>query len=157
MDATEPPSDDIAEMLRDSLRGFLKAHWTMGVGREPTSPDEISAIWGKLVRQGVAALGSDRDEGGLREVLVVMAELGRAACPAPMWSAALANLALSGSQAAAAVDVLEKLHAGTEVAAFSSAPAIPMQAQARSSLTVPRAFRMDASCRTTAGKVVVRR
>ena len=119
MDATEPPSDDIAEMLRDSLRGFLKAHWTMGVGREPTSPDEISAIWGKLVRQGVAALGSDRDEGGLREILVVMAELGRAACPAPMWSAALANLALSGSQAAAAVDVLEKLHAGTAVAAFS--------------------------------------
>ena len=27
MDATGLPSDDTAEMLRDSLRGFLEAHW----------------------------------------------------------------------------------------------------------------------------------
>ena len=67
------------------------------------SADDISAIWRKLIGQGVAALGSSRDEGGLREILVVMAELGRAACPAPMWSTALANLALSGSTADAAV------------------------------------------------------
>ena len=31
MDATELPSDDIAEMLRDSLRGFLEAHWAAPV------------------------------------------------------------------------------------------------------------------------------
>ena len=118
MDATGLPSDDTAEMLRDSLRGFLEAHWAGGGGKEAPSPDDISAIWRKLVGQGVAALGSSRDEGGLREILVVMAELGRAACPAPMWSAALANLALSGSRADAAVELLEKLHAGTAVAAF---------------------------------------
>ena len=103
MDATGPPSDDTAEMLRDSLRGFLEAHWAAGGGKERPSPDDISAIWRKLIGQGVAALGSGRDEGGLREILVVMAELGRAACPAPMWSTALANLALSGSRADAAV------------------------------------------------------
>src|SRR6266404_1106256 len=113
------PNDDIAGMLRDSLRGFLEAHWTGGGGKEGPSPNDVSAIWSKLVGQGANVLGSDRGEGGLREILVVMAELGRAACPAPMWSAALANLALSGSQAAVAVDVLEKLHAGTAVAAFS--------------------------------------
>jgi alkylation response protein AidB-like acyl-CoA dehydrogenase len=112
------PNDDIAGMLRDSLRGFLEAYWTAGGGKEGPSPNDVSAIWSKLVGQGVNVLGSDR-EGGLREILVVMAELGRAACPAPMWSAALANLALSGSQAAVAVDVLEKLRAGTAVAAFS--------------------------------------
>ena len=119
MDATGLPSDDTAEMLRDSLRGFLEAHWAAGAGKERPSPDDISAIWRKLIGQGVAALGASRDEGGLREILVVMAELGRAACPAPMWSTALANLALSGSRADAAEELLEKLHAGTAVAAFS--------------------------------------
>lgn len=119
MDATERPGDDIAAMLRDSLRGFLEAHWTAGGGDEPTPADDISALWSKLVGQGVAALGSGGDQGGLREILVVMAELGRAACPAPMWSAALANLALSDARADAAVDLLEKLHAGAARVAFS--------------------------------------
>src|SRR5256884_1055360 len=119
MDAAGPPSDDTAEMLRDSLRGFLKAHWAVGGGKDRPAPGDISVIWRKLVGQGVAALGSGRDEGGLREILVVMAELGRAACPAPMWSAALASLALSGSRADAAVELLDRLHAGTAVPAFS--------------------------------------
>ena len=64
-------------------------------GKTSASPEAISAIWTQLVGQGVASLGCDFSEGGLREILVVMAELGRAACPAPMWSAALANLSLS--------------------------------------------------------------
>jgi alkylation response protein AidB-like acyl-CoA dehydrogenase len=118
MDATGLPSDDTAEMLRDSLRGFLDAHWAAGVKGSP-SEDNISAIWRGLIGQGVTALGSGRDEGGLREILVVMAELGRATCPAPMWSAALANLALSGSTADGAGELLEKLHIGTAVAAFT--------------------------------------
>ena len=119
MDATGPPSDDTSAMLRDSLRGFLEAHWAGGGGEKRPSPDDISAIWRKLVGQGIDALGSSRGEGGLREILVVMAELGRAGCPAPMWSTALANLALSGSTADGAGELLEKLHAGTAVAAFS--------------------------------------
>ena len=104
-------------MLRDSLRGFLGEQWR--ADSKQATPEEVSAIWTKLVGQGVASLGRDFAEGGLREILVVMAELGRAACPAPMWSAALANLALSGLQADAAVDLLEKLHAGTARVAFS--------------------------------------
>ncbi|MEH2612993.1 acyl-CoA dehydrogenase [Bradyrhizobium sp. AZCC 1693] len=118
MNATGLPNDDTAEMLRDSLRGFFKAHWAAGGGKERPSPDDICPIWRKLIGQGVAALGSGRDEGGLREILVVMAELGRAACPVPMWPTALANFALSGARADAAVDLLEQLHAGTAVAAF---------------------------------------
>ena len=120
MDASGLPNGDTAEMFRDSLRGFLEAHWTAGGGGERLSPDNISAIWRKLVGQGAAALGSGRDDdGGLREILVVMAELGRAACPAPMWSVALANLALPGLQANVAGELLEKLHAGTAMTAFS--------------------------------------
>jgi alkylation response protein AidB-like acyl-CoA dehydrogenase len=120
MDQSQLPSQEIREMLRDSLRGFLQEHWNADVAaKQSSSPEAVSAIWSKLTAQGVAALGCDFSEGGLREILVVMAELGRAACPAPMWSAALANLSLSGCQAEAAVASLEKLHDGTARVAFS--------------------------------------
>jgi alkylation response protein AidB-like acyl-CoA dehydrogenase len=120
MDLGQLPSDDVREMLRDSLRGFLGEHWNAcKAAKHAASPEEISALWTRLVGQGVASLGCDVSEGGLREILVVMAELGRAACPAPMWSAALANLGLSGTRNDAAVDLLEELHAGSARVAFS--------------------------------------
>src|SRR5260221_13111726 len=107
-------------MLRDSMRGFLAGHWNAGAAATADGlPEAIAAIWTKLVGQGVASLGCDFSEGGLREILVVMAELGRAACPAPMWSASIANLGLSGSHAEAAVNLLEKRHAGSARVAFS--------------------------------------
>jgi alkylation response protein AidB-like acyl-CoA dehydrogenase len=118
MDQIQLPNEEVRQMLRDSLRRFLGEQWRADV-TQATSPEDVSAIWTRLVRQGVASLGCDFAEGGLREILVVMAELGRAACPAPMWSAALANLALSGVHAAAAVDLLERLHAGKARVAFS--------------------------------------
>ena len=98
MDQIQLPNEEVRQMLRDSLRGFLGEQWRADV-TQATSPEGVSAIWTKLVGQGVASLGCDFAEGGLREILVVMAELGRAACPAPMWSAALVNLALSGVHA----------------------------------------------------------
>src|SRR6516225_2234814 len=119
MDVTAPPSDDIREMLRDSLRGFLGDHWRVAAQARNASPDDVSTIWRGLVGQGIASLGSDPGEGGLAEILVVMAELGRAACPAPMWSAAMANLALSPSREEAAAGLLERLHAGAACIAFS--------------------------------------
>jgi alkylation response protein AidB-like acyl-CoA dehydrogenase len=119
VEATEVANEDVAEMLRESLRGFLDLHWRAVGLREAASREAVSTIWHKLAGQGVAALGSNPDEGGLREILVVMAELGRAACPAPMWSAALANLALSGTPADTATDLLEGLHAGTACVVFS--------------------------------------
>jgi hypothetical protein len=120
MDHSQLPSEEIREMLRDSLRGFLEEHWSADAGaKQESSPESISAIWTRLVGQGVASLGRDFSEGGLREILVVMAELGRAGCSAPMWSAALANLGLSGSRAEAAVDLLKKLHVGATRVAFS--------------------------------------
>jgi alkylation response protein AidB-like acyl-CoA dehydrogenase len=119
MDPSRLPSGEIREMLRDSLRGFLEEHWNAGAAAmQAAASEEISAIWTRLVGQGMAALGCDFSEGGLREILVVMTELGHAACPAPMWSAALANLGLSGCRADIATDLLEKLHAGTAHVAF---------------------------------------
>ncbi|MGN1286302.1 MAG: acyl-CoA dehydrogenase family protein, partial [Bradyrhizobium sp.] len=119
MAATDVSSDDVTGMLRDSLRGFLDEHWRpLGVTAS-SSPDEVSAIWRKLVGQGVAALGADGGEGGLAEILVVMAELGRAGCPAPMWSAALTNLAIAGSKVEIVADLVERLHSGEAIVAFS--------------------------------------
>src|SRR5215469_6982098 len=112
MDVAELPGEDVRTMLRDSLRGFLGQHWSADKARS-AMPNEASEVWRRLIGQGVASLGSDARQGGLREILVVMAELGRVACPAPMWSAALANLALSRLCDTAAVDFLERLHAGT--------------------------------------------
>jgi alkylation response protein AidB-like acyl-CoA dehydrogenase len=117
---TEPEGDDVRTMLRDSLRGFLATQWNAEAAAKSSRPaEEVVAIWSRLVGQGVAALGHDRSEGGLREILVVMVELGRASCPAPMWSAALTNLALSDCQEAAAVELLEGHHYGTRRVAFS--------------------------------------
>ncbi len=119
MNAAELPVDDVRAMLRESLRGLLGEHWSADCVRRGPSSQEVAAIWTRLIGQGVATLGSNHEEGGLREVAVVLAELGRAACPAPMWSAALANLALSTSTCEAAVDCLSKLHAGVLRLAFS--------------------------------------
>jgi alkylation response protein AidB-like acyl-CoA dehydrogenase len=105
-------------MLRDSLRGFLGQHWRADTMKHGPCPEEVAAIWSKLVGQGVASLGSDPDMGGLREILIVMAELGRAACPAPMWSAALVNLVLAGSHAEASA-LLSRAHEGAARIAFS--------------------------------------
>jgi alkylation response protein AidB-like acyl-CoA dehydrogenase len=119
MDAAELPTEDIREMLRDTLRGFLGEHWNADCVRHGPSPQDVATIWTRLVGQGVAALGCNPDEGGLREVSVVLAELGRAACPAPMWSAALANFALSASRAEAVADLLRGQHAGSVRVTFS--------------------------------------
>jgi alkylation response protein AidB-like acyl-CoA dehydrogenase len=119
MDAVELPGDDIREMLRDSLRGFLGEQWSADCVRGGPSPQDVATIWSKLVGQGIATLGCNPDEGGLREVAVVLAELGRAACPAPMWSAALANFALSTARSGAAADLLNELHTGSARVAFS--------------------------------------
>ena len=59
----------------------------------------MESLWGRLVEQGVALLGRDRETGGLRAVAAVMAELGRAACPSPLLASALANIALDDAGA----------------------------------------------------------
>src|SRR5260221_14637460 len=103
MDLSQLPSDEIREMLRDSLRGFLEEHWNAStMAKQAAAPEEISAIWTRLVGQGVASLGCNFREGWLGEIPVVMPQLGRAACPAPLWCAALPKLRLWGCRAASA-------------------------------------------------------
>ena len=120
MDAAELPGDDIREMLRDSLRGFLGGAVERRLHQNGPSPQTTSRRYGPS-SSGRASPRSAAiaTKAGYARSSVVLAELGRAACPAPMWSAALANLALSTSRSEAAVDLLSLLHAGSARVAFS--------------------------------------
>jgi alkylation response protein AidB-like acyl-CoA dehydrogenase len=109
------PTDEDRKMIRESVRGFLGQHWPVEHAVErATQPEAVSEIWRGLCEQGLATLGTDPSEGGLREVLVVVEELGRASCPAPMLGAAAANMALWPRRESAPVvsALLEHLHEG---------------------------------------------
>ncbi len=107
-------------MLRDSLRGFLETHWPAveAVARSAQGV-AIADIWAQLAGQGVAGLGAVPEEGGLREIVIVMEALGRAACPAPMLGAALANLAFADATSPPASALVQALHAGAVRIAWS--------------------------------------
>ena len=115
IDAASLPGAEERALLRDSLRGFLAEHWpaeqTIARGREP---EAIARVWSGLAEQGLAGLGSEPAEGGLRELALAMEETGRAACPAPLFGAGLVNLALAGNDAPQpAKDLLAPLHGGS--------------------------------------------
>ena len=119
MRAADIAADDVADLLRDSLRGLLDQHWCARSSKDAASTEAVSAIWHKLVRQGITALGADPEEGGLREILVVFEELGRAACPAPMWSGVLANRVLAGVNSGKVAEMRKALRDGGACTAFS--------------------------------------
>jgi alkylation response protein AidB-like acyl-CoA dehydrogenase len=115
------PSDEDREMLRDAVRGVLEQAWPAAAYEEAiASPARLALAWKALCDMGFAQLGSNRDEGGLREIALVLQELGRAACIAPMLPAAIANLLLSPrSEDPAIAKLLANLHDGSLVLALS--------------------------------------
>ncbi len=126
VDPTLLPGAEERELLRRSLRGWLQQHWPAGgvPGAVERSADRsaVAALWQGLVAQGLAVLGSNPGEGGLREAVLAMEELGRAAAPAPLAGALLANLLLG--RVSGAVDELQPLHDGAMrlAVALSDAP-----------------------------------
>lgn len=90
------PGAEERDMLRESVRGFLQTHWPAPHAIERSEDTvAVATLWQGLVQQGLASLGHVPAEGGLREIVVVMEEIGRAACPAPLLGATLLNLALA--------------------------------------------------------------
>lgn len=130
MDTMQLPSDEERTMLRDSVRGILAQHWPADRALSYAGDGEhLRGIWRILGEQGYAALGADGEGGGLREAMVVMAELGRAACPAPMLDAAILNLFLG--QRAEVADLHASLTEGNAFACVSFAGADPDPAVGR--------------------------
>ena len=91
-------SDSERGLLRNSVRDFLSRRWPAEQAVEQSgSAEAIAALWRDLAGQGLASLGANRAEAGLREIVLVFEELGRASCPAPLLGAVAANLALASA------------------------------------------------------------
>jgi acyl-CoA dehydrogenase len=116
--AAEGLSDAERDMLRKSVREMLVRQWPAeGAVERAADTAQIAAVWRSMARQGLAALGSDPAEGGLRDIVLVFEELGRASCPAPMLGAVAANLALVNQRGNVARGVLKQLHQGEAMVA----------------------------------------
>jgi alkylation response protein AidB-like acyl-CoA dehydrogenase len=111
----ETPSDTDRDLLRRSIRDFLGRHWPAeGAAERAGDPQTVAAVWRGLTDLGLGALGVDMTEVGLREIALAFEELGRAACPAPLLGAVVANLAFvpPKTQAMRAL-LLDGVHGGT--------------------------------------------
>ena len=115
-DEIEGPSDADRGLLRKSVRDFLSKRWNAD---RADSPEAMAALWRDMAGQGLTALGGNPAEAGLRETLLVFAELGRASCPAPLLGAVAANLALPAQQSNTARALLEDLHQGKAMIALA--------------------------------------
>src|SRR5436190_5118775 len=117
---TEGVSDVERGLLRDSVRELLLKRWPPDHAVERAGNAEaIAALWRDLAGRGLAALGAGPAEAGLREILLVFEELGRASCPAPLLGAVAANLALDGQQSTALRAMLEDLQQGKAMVALA--------------------------------------
>ena len=107
-------------LLRDELRAFLQVKWPpVGAVQRQRDKASLAVLWQGLSDLGLTTLGSQAEEGGVRELVVVMEELGRAAAPAPVLGSALANLALSGDDNPSARALLARVHQGASRVAVS--------------------------------------
>jgi acyl-CoA dehydrogenase len=113
-------SDAERSLLRKSVRDFLSTAWPAETAVDRSDDAAaIAELWRAMARQGLASLGSESAAVGLREILLVFEELGRAACPAPLLGAVAANLALSAHASNAARALLEDLHQGGAIVALA--------------------------------------
>src|SRR5436190_1482936 len=112
-------SDAERNLLRRSVRDFLARNWPADKAVENSDDTgAIAQLWHAMVRQGLASLGTNPAEGGLREIVLVFEETGRAACPAPLLGAVAANLALAREHSNAARALLDDVHQGNAVVAL---------------------------------------
>jgi alkylation response protein AidB-like acyl-CoA dehydrogenase len=112
----ELPSDEDRQILQEAVRGFFE-----DLSEKATLVP--AKLWKQLAAQGLTQLAASPAEGGLREIVLVQQEAGRAACRAPLADAALINLMqLPARNDAPALRVLlDDLHVGKAMVALSFA------------------------------------
>lgn len=120
LSAASLTTDADRELLRDSLRAMLAEVWPAeGAPERSCDPAAVAVATDRIAQLGLLGLGTP-DGGGLREALVVMEELGRAGCPAPVLAALLANMALSGRRDDARIGgLLDGIEAGQASVCFA--------------------------------------
>ncbi|WP_313805589.1 acyl-CoA dehydrogenase family protein [Sphingobium sp.] len=106
-------------LLIDSLRRLLEDGWPVEGGLERA--EDVTAIGqlsSALHELGLAYLGAAEGP-GLAEALLIFEELGRAAAPAPLAGALIANLLLDGSDDPKVRAFVEEVQAGQAVPALA--------------------------------------
>lgn len=109
----ELPSDEDRQILREAVRGFFE-------NRHERGAPATRSLWKQLAAQGLTQIAVSPAEGGLREILLVQEEAGRAACKAPLADAALINLLQLGlrCEAPALTSLLDDLRVGEATVAL---------------------------------------
>jgi acyl-CoA dehydrogenase len=107
------------DLLRKSVRDLLAKHWPPERAVENCGDaGALAKLWREMAKLGLASLGAESDA-GLREIVTVFEELGRAACPAPLLGAVAANFALAANSSNMARSLLEDLHHGDALIALA--------------------------------------
>lgn len=113
-------SDAERSLLRKSVRDFLSNTWPADKAVENSGDSRaVANLWLGMAGQGLTSLGSDTGEIGLREILLVFEELGRASCPAPILGAMASNFTLSAQPSNAAQALLDDIHQGQAMIALA--------------------------------------
>jgi alkylation response protein AidB-like acyl-CoA dehydrogenase len=109
----ELPSDEDRQILQEAVRGFFEDVSDKAAQVTPR-------LWKQLAAQGLTQVAASPAEGGLREIVLVQEEAGRAACRAPLADAALINLMQlrARGNAHALRSLVDDLHSGDAVVAL---------------------------------------
>ncbi|RXT45601.1 acyl-CoA dehydrogenase [Bradyrhizobium betae] len=112
----ELPSDEDRQILQEAVRGFF-------ADLSDRAVVVTAQLWKQLAAQGLTQIAASPAEGGLREIVLVQLEAGRAACPAPLADAGLVNLMqpAARNESPALRAFLDDLHAGEAMTALSFA------------------------------------
>ena len=149
------------ELLRSSLRAYLRDHYSFEQRRQQIASDEgrRPQVWQDFAHQlGILGLAIAEDEGGIGgdavSCMVVMEELGRSLVVEPyLESSLLAAHILSRSDSPAGKALLSGLIDGSEIV-------IPALHEAHSRFKLDRisaqAEQSDTGFKLTANKIVVR-
>ncbi|RJG00664.1 acyl-CoA dehydrogenase [Noviherbaspirillum sedimenti] len=79
------PCQEHLDALRDAARRLLTQEWPPEQAVAWAQTDsKLGSAWQQVARQGWLAIGDDAELGGLDELMLLIEELGRAACPLPL-------------------------------------------------------------------------